>query len=150
VFPDDILEREVLDEASRACDALVERVRARVARNGLTATELGQFAASALEAYCDTVLRALLAIASRRGGADAEAWVRQQFHEGLDRSGTALRGAVADSPHRHTVAQRLQQGMFEAEMMLRGRLRERFSEATPRVEADSPVETRANRMKAAG
>ena len=51
------------------------------------------------------------------------------FTTGLDSAGTPLREAVADSPHRHAVAQGLQQKMFEAELMLRRALKARFSEA---------------------
>jgi hypothetical protein len=128
-MPDDIIEREVLGEASRACGVLVERVRGRVARKGgASAGELSHYAAAAFEAYAETLLRALMAAASRREG-DVEGWVKRQFHDGLDNAGTPLREAVADSPHRHAVAQGLQQKMFEAELMLRRALRARFSEA---------------------
>ena len=76
-MPDDIIEREVLGEASRACEVLVERVRGRVARKGgATAGELSQYAAAAFEAYAETLLRALMAAASRREGADVEGWVQ--------------------------------------------------------------------------
>ena len=127
---DDIIEREVLGETSRACGALVARVRGRVARQGgATVGELSQYAAAAFETYADTLLRALMAAASRREGLDVEAWVRRQFHDGLDNAGTPLREAVADSPHRHAVAQRLQQKMFEAELMLRRALKAGFSDA---------------------
>ena len=62
-MPDDIIEREVLGEANRACDVLVDRVRGRVARQGgATAAELSQYAASAFEAYAETLLRAILAV----------------------------------------------------------------------------------------
>jgi hypothetical protein len=131
-MPDDIIEREVLGEASRACGVLVDRVRGRVARKGgATAGELSQYAAAAFEAYAETLLRALMAAASRRqaDGDDVEAWVRRQFHEGLDSAGKPLREAVAESPHRHAVAQGLQQKMFEAELMLRRALKARFAPA---------------------
>ena len=59
----------------------------------------------------------------------SKAGCKRQFHDGMDNAGTPLREAVADSPHRHTVAQGLQQKMFEAEVMLRRALRARFSEA---------------------
>ena len=71
-----------------------------------------------------------MAAASRRESGDAEAWVRHQFHAGMDNAGMPLREAVADSPHRHAVAQGLQQKMFEAELMLRRALKVRFSEAS--------------------
>jgi hypothetical protein len=131
-MPDDIIEREVLGEASRACGVLVDRVRGRVARKGgATAGELSQYAAAAFEAYAETLLRALMAAASRRQADDddVEAWVRRQFHEGLDNAGKPLREAVAESPHRHAVAQGLQQKMFEAELMLRRALKARFAPA---------------------
>ena len=128
-MPDDIIEREVLGEASRACGVLVDRVRGRVARKGgASARELSLYAAAAFEAYAETLLRALMAAATRREGANVEDWVRRQFHDGLDNAGTPLREAVADSPHRHAVAQGLQQKMFEAELMLRRALKARFSE----------------------
>ncbi len=129
-MPDDIIEREVLGTASHACGVLVERVRGRLARKGgASAGELSHYAAAAFQAYAETLLRALMAAASRREGGDVEGWVRRQFHDGLDNAGTPLREAVADSPHRHAVAQGLQQKMFEAELMLRRALRARFSEA---------------------
>ena len=153
-MPEDIIEREVLGEATRACGVLVERVRGRVARTGgATASELSQYAAAAFEAYAETLLRALLAAASRREGADVEGWVRRQFHDGLENAGTPLREAVADSPHRHTVAQGLQQKMFEAEVMLRRALKARFSDApvvSLRPVTDSAVEAHAFRRKVAG
>ena len=132
-MPDDIIEREVLGEANRACGALVDRVRARVARrSGATAGELCQYAAEAFQNYAETLLRALMAAASRRESGDVEdveAWVRRQFHAGMENAGMPLREAVAESPHRHAVAQGLQQKMFEAELMLRRALKVRFSEA---------------------
>jgi hypothetical protein len=153
-MPDDIVEREVLGEASRACGVLVDRVRGRVARKGgATAGELSHYAAAAFEAYAETLLRALMAAASRREGADVEGWVRRRFHDGLDSAGTPLREAVADSPHRHTVAQGLQQKMFEAELMLRRALKARFSDAPLigiRTAAESAVETQPLQRKAAG
>jgi hypothetical protein len=151
-MPEDIIEREVLGEASRACDVLVDRVRGRVARQGgATAAELSQYAASAFEAYAETLLRALMAAASRREGNDVEGWVKKRFHDGLENAGTPLRQAVADSPHRHTVAQGLQQKMFEAEVMLRRALRARFSDA-PVVEIGAlrAAEVQEFRRKAAG
>jgi hypothetical protein len=153
-MPDDIIEREVLGEARRACGVLVDRVRARIARRGgATAGELSLYAAAAFQAYAETLLRALMAAASRREGNDVEAWVRRQFHDGLDSAGTPLREAVADSPHRHTVAQGLQQKMFEAELMLRRALKARFSEA-PLVgispAAESAAETHMLQRKAVG
>ena len=148
---EDIIEREVLGEASRACDVLVDRVRGRVARQGgATAAELSQYAASALETYAETLLRALLAAASRREGSDVEGWVRKKFHDGLENAGSPLRMAVADSPHRHTVAQGLQQKMFEAEVMLRRALKARFSEAPVEVGAVRTADIREFRRKAAG
>ena len=156
-MPDDIIEREVLVEAGRACDVLVERVRGRIARKGgARAGELCQYAAAAFEAYAETLLRALMAAASRREGTDAEAWVRRQFHDGMDSAGTPLREAVADSPHRHAVAQGLQRKMFEAEVMLRRALKARFSEApvidlgAMRAAADSAGDTHGLQRKAAG
>jgi hypothetical protein len=152
-MPDDIFEREVLGEAHRACDALVDRVRGRVTRKGgATAGELSQYAAAAFQTYAETLLRALMAAAMRRQGDDAEAWVKRQFHAGLDSAGTPLREAVAESPHRHAVAQGLQQKMFEAEIMLRRALKARFADApvagfTP---AESGVSSTLLRRKAAG
>ena len=139
-MPDDIIEREVLGEASRACGVLVDRVRGRVARKGgATAGELSQYAAAAFEAYVETLLRAVLAAATRREDGNVEDWVRRQFHDGLDNAGLPLREAVADSPHRHAVAQGLQQKMFEAELMLRRALKARFSEAPAGLGAIIPL-----------
>lgn len=151
-MPDDIIEREVLGEATRACGVLVDRVRGRVTRKGgATAGELSQYAAAAFEAYAETLLRALMAAASRRQGDDVEAWVRRQFHDGLDNAGSPLREAVADSPHRHAVAQGLQQKMFEAELMLRRALKARFAPAPILgVRASEAAEAGLLQRKAAG
>jgi hypothetical protein len=149
---EEIVEREVLGEASRACDLLIERVRSRVAAPSPQAVvELSVFAAAALEAYYDTLLRALLAAASRRDAGDTENWIRRRFHEGLDRASTALREAVADSPHRHSVAQKLQQKMFEGEVTLR-RAMARFAEtgATLGANVTPASESQFERRKAAG
>jgi len=149
---DEIVEREVLGEAGRACNLLVERVRGRVAAlTPQSAVELSQFAGAALEAYYDTLLRVLMAAASRRAARDADNWVRQQFHAGLDRAGTALREAVADSPHRHTVAQKLQQKMFEGEVSLRRALTARFAtDEAVAVPAATTSRGRTRQRKAAG
>lgn len=156
-MPDDIIEREVLGEARRACGVLVDRVRGRIARQGgASARELSQYAAAAFQAYAETLLRALLAAASRQEGGDVEGWIRRQFHDGLESAGAPLREAVSESPHRHAVAQGLQQKMFEAELMLRRALRARFSE-TPvvafpglRPAADQASEVHALQRKAVG
>ena len=75
-MPDDIIEREVLGEASRACDVLVDRVRGRATRKGgASARELCLYAADAFEAYAETLLRALMAAATRRDGENVEEWV---------------------------------------------------------------------------
>jgi hypothetical protein len=151
---DEIVDREVLGEAGRACDLLIERVRGRVRGNvPPTAVELSQFAGAALQAYYDTLLRALIGAASRRTAADADVWVRRHFHAGLDRAGTALREAVADSPHRHSVAQKLQQKMFEGEVSLRQALAARFAEGSARgaaASADSASASARPQRKAAG
>jgi len=70
---------------------------------------------------------------------------------GLENAGSPLRTAVADSPHRHSVAQGLQQKMFEAEVMLRRALKARFSEA-PTVEVGTlrAADVHEFRRKAAG
>ena len=149
-MPDDIIEREVLGEASRACGVLVERVRGRVTRQGgATAGELSQYAAAAFQAYAETLLRALMAAASRRQGDDVESWVKRQFHDGLDSAGKPLREAVSDSPHRHAVAQGLQQKMFEAELMLRRALKARFAPA-PIMGVDAAADAGFFHRKAAG
>jgi hypothetical protein len=150
---DEIVEREVLGEAGRACDQLIERVRGRVVGEApQTAVELSVYAAAALEAYYDTLLRALIAAASRRAGTDVEVWVRRQFHAGLDRAGTALREAVSESPHRHAVAQKLQQKMFEGEVSLRRALSTRFAEAATALgsTAIDDVAVLMHQRKAAG
>jgi len=151
---EEIVEREVLGEASRACDLLIERVRSRVSGPASQApAELSFFAAAALEAYCDTLLRALLGAATRRDAGDTESWVRDRFHEGLDRASTALREAVADSPHRHTVAQKLQQKMFEGEVSLRRALT-RYAETGSGIGSGTakpaPVNGQFGRRKATG
>jgi hypothetical protein len=155
-MPDDIIEREVLGEASRACSVLVDRVRGRIARKGgATAGELSHYAAAAFQAYAETLLRALLAAATRREDGNVEDWVRRQFHDGLDSVGLPLREAVADSPHRHAVAQGLQQKMFEAELMLRRALKARFAEVPAGLGGlmplpDAAAEARSLQRKAAG
>lgn len=154
---DEIVQREVLGEASRACDLLIDRVRGRVTSSApQSAVELSQFAGAALEAYYDTLLRALLVGAARRDAADAERWVREQFHLGLDRASAGLREAVAESPHRHTVAQKLQQKMFEGEVSLRRALLARFTEgaAVPGTASmpdavEASARTRTRQRKAA-
>ncbi len=150
---DEIVEREVLVEASQACDLLIDRVRSRVAApTPQSGAELGHFAGAALEAYYDTLLRALITAASRHAAGasdDADQWVRQQFHAGLDRAGIALREAVAESPHRHTVAQKLQQKMFEGEVSLRRALNARFDAAVLPGAATS-ARGRVRQRKAAG
>jgi hypothetical protein len=152
---DEIVEREVLGEAGRACDLLIERVRGRVVGGTpQSAVELSLFAGAALEAYYDTLLRALLAAATRRADQDLDGWVRRQFHHGLDRASNALRQAVAESPHRHAVAQKLQQKMFEGELTLRRALSARFSDAASTRGAsagsDAASATRVSQRKAAG
>jgi hypothetical protein len=118
--------------------------------------ELSQYAAAAFQAYAETLLRALLAAASRQDDGDVEGWIRRQFHDGIESAGTPLREAVAESPHRHAVAQGLQQKMFEAELMLRRALKARFSE-TPVVAfpglmpaAEQASEAHALQRKAVG
>jgi hypothetical protein len=122
-----------------------------------SAVELSQFAGAALEAYYDTLLRALMIGAARRGMTDGERWVKEQFHLGLDRASAALREVVAESPHRHTVAQKLQQKMFEGEVTLRRALMTRFAESAMVVgglaettdSVDVPARTRQRQRKAA-
>jgi hypothetical protein len=147
---DEIVERDVLGEAAQACALLIERVRGRVAKTPQSAVELSQFAGAALEAYYDTLLRVLMAAASRRAAADADNWVRQQFHDGLDRACGALREAVADSPHRHTVAQKLQQKMFEGEVSLRRALTSRFADGGVVPGAAASSRGRVRQRKIAG
>jgi hypothetical protein len=55
----------------------------------------------------------------------------------LDRAGAALREALADSRHRHAVAQGLQRKMFEAELMLRRAIKSRWPATTTPVIAAS-------------
>ncbi len=129
-MPDDIIEREVLGEASRACGVLVDRVRGRSpGRVGPRPASSANTRPPRSRLTPKRLLRALMAAATRREGGNVEDWVRRQFHDGLDSVGLPLREAVADSPHRHAVAQGLQQKMFEAELMLRRALKARFAEA---------------------
>ena len=148
---DEIVEREVLIEASCACEVLIDRVRGRLALPTLqSAAELGQFAGAALEAYYDTLLRALVVAASRRAEQDADGWIRRRFHEGLDRAGAALREAVSGSAYRHTVAQKLQQKMFEGEVALREALARYGDEGIARGAPDAALAGRLAQRKAAG
>ncbi len=139
---DDIIEREVLGEVSDACRVLIERVRTRLGREQAgSAIELTQYASLAFEAYSETLLRALLAAASRRSADDGDVWVRRQFRDGLESVGTALRAAVEQCAHRHAIAQGLQQKMFEAELLLRRALRGRAVQPAGAMEI-TPVHTK--------
>jgi hypothetical protein len=143
---DEIVEREVLGEASRALDVLGGRVRDRLASDASQgASELSQFAGAALEAYYETLLRILVTAAVRRTTSDPEVWVKRQFREELDNASGTLRKAFAESPHRHAIAQRLQQKLFEAEVLLRRTLSVRLGEV-----AVSQPESVPSRKLAAG
>ena len=81
-MPDDIIEREVLGEATgpEACWSIG---RGRVGRKGgATAGELSLYAARRFRPTRKRFLRALMAAASRREGGDVGSWVRHSFTMG--------------------------------------------------------------------
>ena len=97
------------------CVKLVDQIRRR---GQLSADELTEFAGRLLEGYTRDLLQELLP----DGPDDVvqhDAWVKRQFHEGLDRAGAALREVLRESTYRHAIAQVLQRKMFEAEGTLR-------------------------------
>jgi hypothetical protein len=112
---------------------MVDQVRRRVSPNGdVTGEELTEIAGTELERYAERLLQELFSV--DRGSDHPEVWIRRQFAEGLERAGAALREALADSRHRHTVAQGLQRKMFEAELMLRRAIKLKWpAKTTPAI-----------------
>jgi hypothetical protein len=119
---------KILDDRT-ACVNLIDQVRRRVTSGAPpTAEELTECAGGAFDRYARLLLSDLLAETSVRDEAvesGGDAALRRRFAQGLDEAGAALREAIAQSMHRHTVSQVLQRKMFEAELMLRKALKGR-------------------------
>ena len=94
----------------------------------LSAEELTDFAGSAFERYAEGLLEEVLSTASAalEPAEHVVLRARQQFSDGLECAGAAMREVLAESGYRHTVSQGLQRKMFEAEAMLRRALKSRF------------------------
>ena len=108
-----------------ACDTLIEQIRALVSTKPLPpADRLTDLAGMAFETFAETLLEDL-------NTAEAtDAWIKREFSEALEMAGVALRQALAECRHRHTVSQGLQRKMFEAETRLRSVLKARRLEPT--------------------
>jgi hypothetical protein len=118
----------IVGRTRAACGRLIEQVRGRaLPEEQVSGDELTEFAGSALEGYAESLLEELLPVGPVSPVVD-EAWVKRQFHDGLDRAGAGLREALSESRYRHAVAQVLQRKMFEAEGMLRRALKARTSD----------------------
>ena len=115
---------KILDVEVAFWSGVIDKLKRRAAADSRTSVEeLTEFAGSALDRYARMLLAGLLAAYSGLGDPDTEAAIRQRFADGLDRAGTTLRDALAESPHRHSVSQVLQRKMFEAESMFRKALK---------------------------
>jgi hypothetical protein len=129
----DVSTEKILDGGTPSRAHLIDQVKLRVASDAPpTAEELTECAGGAFERYTRLLLSDLLAESERReGGLESgrDAALKRRFAEGLDEAGAALREAIAQSIHRHTVSQVLQRKMFEAESMLRKALKGRIAEA---------------------
>jgi transcriptional regulator of NAD metabolism len=125
----DVSTEKILDDG---CLGLIDQVKRRVAE-ALTAEELTECAGGALERYARVLMTDLISENSAMLEAGKDAAVKRRFAEGLDKAGAALREALAESKHRHTVSQVLQRKMFEAESMLRKALKARLGNPTPAV-----------------
>jgi hypothetical protein len=126
---------KILDVETAFWSGVIEKVRRRSAADGRTsAEELTEFAGTALDRYARMLLAGLLAEYASVCKADADAAIRRRFTEGLDRAGTTLREALAQSRHRHSVSQVLQRKMFEAESMFRKTLKTQDAEQAARPE----------------
>jgi hypothetical protein len=130
VLDSDVSTEKLLDDETASCLNLLDQVKRRVASElPPTAEELTECAGGAFERYAYVLLTDLLSenVGAREESIEAgrDAAVKRRFAEGLDRAGAALREALAESTHRHTVSQVLQRKMFEAESMLRKALKAR-------------------------
>jgi len=112
---------------------VIDKVKRRAAADGRTSVEeLTEFAGGALDRYVRMLLAGLLAEYGGVGEPDTHAAIRRRFTEGLDRAGTTLREALAQSRHRHSVSQVLQRKMFEAESTFRKTFKSHGAERTAR------------------
>ena len=112
------------------CYGLIDQVKLR-ASDALSAEELMECAGGALDRFARLLMMDLLSENHSTLELGKDAAVKRRFAEGLDRAGAALREALAESKHRHTVSQVLQRKMFEAESMLRKALKARVVDPRP-------------------
>jgi hypothetical protein len=130
---------KILDVEVAFWSGAIDKVRRWAAADGRTSVEeLTEFAGSALDRYARMLLAGLLAEYRSVGEPDTDAAIRRRFAEGLERAGTTLREALAQSCHRHSVSQVLQRKMFEAESMFRKTLKAHGAERAVRPQA-APV-----------
>jgi hypothetical protein len=114
------------------CVSLVDQVRRGIAPDHEpTVEELASAAGGAFQRYAERLLEELLAAADESPDF-AEVLIPRQFADAMERAGSAMREALADSRHRHAVAQELQRKMFEVELMLRRAMKMRASAAAIR------------------
>ena len=109
------------------CYGLIDQVKLQVSE-ALSAEELTECAGGALDSFTRLLMTDLLSESSSTLELGRDAAVKRRFAEGLDKAGAALREALAESKHRHTVSQVLQRKMFEAESMLRKALKARMGD----------------------
>ena len=124
VLESDVSTEKILDDR---CFGLIDQVKLQVSE-AQSAEELTECAGGALDRYARLLLTDLLSESSSTLELGREAAVKRRFAEGLDKAGAALREALAESKHRHSVSQVLQRKMFEAESMLRKALKARLGD----------------------
>ena len=127
--------KKLSDVESAGWSGVIEQVKRNAADARISAEELIDFAGNALDRYARRLLADLLADSANLHGPGWDSAIRRRFADGLERAGIALREALADSRHRHSVSQVLQRKMFEAESMIRKALKARIAEVrTPVTE----------------
>ena len=94
---------------------------------------LAEAAGAEFERYAEDLLGRLMA-EPRQWDESAAEWAQAEFHAALRRLGVAVRQQLPRSEERHTVAQVLQQKMFEAEIRLRSALDARHLPDLPSVQ----------------
>jgi hypothetical protein len=121
--PDAAREAQVLLEARRAVQRLVDtlRERARSSAEGDVA-RLAELAGLEMEDHAKFLLKLLVAAAEGAQEPEGAAWVQHRFHDCVGKAAIALRDAITLSGARHAVAQTLQRKVFEAENALRSAL----------------------------
>lgn len=123
---------KILDVEVAFWSGAIDKLKRRAAADGRASVEeLTEFAGAALDRYARMLLAGLLAEYGSAGEVDVAA-IRLRFTEGLDRAGSSLREALAQSCHRHSVSQVLQRKMFEAESMFRKTIKSREAGAVIR------------------